>query len=672
MKHIVILLIALILSAILIGQVPQSFNYQAVVRTDDGSPVSNESVSFRISIQEGGAGGSSIYIEEFSAVTNDFGHVNLPIGYGTIVSGDFSLIDWGNSSFFLNIELDPDGGNNFQQMGVSQLLSVPYSLFSEKAKDDGDWTVSGNIMYTSMTGSIGIGTSTPDASSVLDLSSDTMGLLIPRVELNDANTAAPIVNPAEGLLIFNSTGTEATGLWYWDDSSWIHIGTGGGTLENAYNHGGNGAGRIINANYGAFQVNLNSTTGGTEGISAISSAGTSGTPTSAVSAENSGYGSGLYAFSDNAANPYNAIEGSSNSVNQYTSGVAGYYDGYGQGVGVYGAVYDAASQGIAGVMGVNNRTNGGWGVEGQGFNGVVGQSNYGTGFGVYGSNSNAIGANNGVGTLGDGFYGVWGQTGGSVTNGTAGVFGMNARIDGGWGVEGQGFNGVVGMTVEGQGYGVYGENSSTGTTYNNIGTAGLGWVGVFGETNDFSTGFGVYANGDLGSSGTKAFIIDHPLDPENNFLRHTCIESPEVLNMYRGTVQLNSKGKATVHLPDYFETININYSYHLTPIGSAAPNLYIEREIENNSFTMAGGVANMKVSWTVYSERNDPYMKKYPDKRKAVVEKRGANKGKYLMPELYDQPKEKRISKHLKIEDKALLKPLQLTRGNQSYRLNKD
>ena len=98
---------------------------------------------------------------------------------------------------------------------------------------------------------IGIGTTTPNASAMLDITATDMGLLIPRVTLNDASTAAPITSPAEGLLIYNYNGTEAHGFWYWDGTQWVQVGsgsgTGGGTLDDAYNFGGNGAGRTINA-----------------------------------------------------------------------------------------------------------------------------------------------------------------------------------------------------------------------------------------------------------------------------------------------------------------------------------------------------------------------------------------------------------------------------------------
>ncbi len=54
------------------------------------------------------------------------------------------------------------------------------------------------------------------------------GLIVPRVQLNDSTTAAPVTSPAEGLLIYNETGSEPKGLYYWDSNSnsWVMVGDG--------------------------------------------------------------------------------------------------------------------------------------------------------------------------------------------------------------------------------------------------------------------------------------------------------------------------------------------------------------------------------------------------------------------------------------------------------------
>jgi len=123
----------LIVSMSVFGQVPQGINYQAVVRNDLGTVLPNQDVSLRISIREGAADGLVNYAEVHQLTTNDFGLVNLIIGEGIPEEGQFEAILWGENSFFAEIELDEDGGTNYETIGVQQLLSVPYALHAETA-----------------------------------------------------------------------------------------------------------------------------------------------------------------------------------------------------------------------------------------------------------------------------------------------------------------------------------------------------------------------------------------------------------------------------------------------------------------------------------------------------------------------------------------------------------
>jgi len=500
---------------------------------------------------------------------------------------------------------------------------------------------------------VGIGTNTPNASALLDLNSSTLGLLIPRVQLNDASTSAPITSPAEGLLIYNETGSEAHGFWYWDGSQWVQVGagssTGCNTLEEAYNCNGNGAGRTIATDYGAVEFTLSNISNGTVSLQVNSTTGTSSAPSTSISTQNTGFGGSVYGENTNSSNPYNTIEASTNSSNQYTSAIAGYYDGTAQGVGVYGNVYNSSSSGVAGVMGVNNRTNGGHGVYGQGVNGVVGETNHAGGGGLYGINNNSTGSGTGCGVIGDGNYGIWGQT----SYGPSAIFGINTRTNGGHGVWGQGVNGVVGESSDQNGYGVWGYNSASSDP--GAGVAGVGITGVAGQSTNTSLSYGLYSYDDGGiannldvannfyAGGTKSFRIDNPNSPDEKFLVHFCAESPEVLNIYRGTIILNANGEAVVDMPEYLEQINRNFSYSLTAVGSAAPNIFIKEKISNGKFIIAGGNANQEIDWVVYAERNDKYMQANPEVRNAEPEKTGRYKGKYVHPELYGKAKEDNI-----------------------------
>ncbi|MEQ9616528.1 MAG: hypothetical protein RLN60_00670 [Phycisphaerales bacterium] len=174
--------------------------------------------------------------------------------------------------------------------------------------------------------------------------------------------------------------------------------------------------------------------------------------------------------------------------------------------------------------------------------------------------------------------------------------------------------------------GVHGEASSIGQNY-----------GVYGQALGGSA-FGVYSNGRLGSSGTKSFMIDHPLDPANKVLYHYSAESPDVLNIYTGNVVLDGNGEAWVELPDYYDSINTEERYQLTAVGAPMPLLHVAETVDNNRFKIAGGVTGMTVSWEVKAKRQDEFVKQLgaPVEREKAIE----NKGKYLIPSLYGQPAE--------------------------------
>jgi trimeric autotransporter adhesin len=157
----VILLILLIQSGVY-GQSPQAFKYQAALRDSVGETLQNQAVGIRVSIHNLTASGNIIYQETFADTTNQHGIVNLEIGLGMALVGTLSGIDWGVGSKFLEIEIDPAGGINYQLMGTSELLSVPYALFSQSSNDS-VWDKNGNNIYYN-SGNVGIGNPNPGAS----------------------------------------------------------------------------------------------------------------------------------------------------------------------------------------------------------------------------------------------------------------------------------------------------------------------------------------------------------------------------------------------------------------------------------------------------------------------------------------------------------------------------
>lgn len=132
MKNLSLLLILSFWAATLTyaQHVPQSINYQTIVRNSSGAIVKNQNVSLKFSILKNSASGQEVYSEKHMQTTNQFGLVNLKIGKGTVLSGEFANIDWGAGKSFLKVYLDLNGGNNFTEMGTSEMVSVPYAIYA--------------------------------------------------------------------------------------------------------------------------------------------------------------------------------------------------------------------------------------------------------------------------------------------------------------------------------------------------------------------------------------------------------------------------------------------------------------------------------------------------------------------------------------------------------------
>jgi hypothetical protein len=201
-----------------------------------------------------------------------------------------------------------------------------------------------------------------------------------------------------------------------------------------------------------------------------------------------------------------------------------------------------------------------------------------------------------------------------------------------------GYNGVIGAasTDTDDGFGVLG-------IANSIGGIGVYALGVGGATALQAAGYCIFSNdvtvdGDLYVGGTLtkgggAFRIDHPLAPAEKYLWHSFVESPDMMNIYNGTVVLDSAGSATVTMPAWFEPLNRDFRYQLTALGSPGPNLHVSRKITDVSFSIGGGSAGQEVSWQVTGIRQDAWANAH---RIPVESDKPANlRGTYLHPELF-------------------------------------
>jgi len=271
----------------------------------------------------------------------------------------------------------------------------------------------------------------------------------------------------------------------------------------------------------------------------------------------------------------------------------------------------------------------------------------GTGISGNGGNANVAGGIGGTGILGQG--GVSGPPGTLVFSGGPGVVGVGGfSLLGGDGVQAYGFpnsdkgQGGTGLVAFG------GAGSGSGYSAGN-GITAIGGVGQNGASDGFAGYFSgptvVYGSfqvqGDLNvSGGTKNFKIDHPLDPENKYLYHAAVESSEVLNIYSGNITTDESGEAQVTLPDWFEAINRDFRYQLTVVGTFAQAIVAD-EIKGNHFKIKTNAPGVKVSWQITGIRSDAGIRKQPFK--IEEEKPQAERGTYLAPEAFDQPKDKGI-----------------------------
>jgi hypothetical protein len=140
MKRILTLLLAVF--SVAIGAYSQSaspgiFNYQGVARNSVGNVLINKNITLRLTIRDGSASGATVYQESRNVLTNPFGLFNVQVGSSgaTNVTGTIAGVNWGVNTKFIQVEIDPNGGTSFINIGTAQLASVPYALYSSLSND---------------------------------------------------------------------------------------------------------------------------------------------------------------------------------------------------------------------------------------------------------------------------------------------------------------------------------------------------------------------------------------------------------------------------------------------------------------------------------------------------------------------------------------------------------
>jgi hypothetical protein len=457
------------------------------------------------------------------------------------------------------------------------------------------------------------------------------------------------------------------------------LGSHEGSGVGVYGYSNNGIGFRGYSNTGTGMYGSTNSTGTQPGVLGVHTATSGSTSNSAgVRGVNNhpslGYGvegQGAIGVRGNSTNGNGAgVRG--DGTNGGVVGVGGVYGVYGEssaGAGVWGksttdsGVYGTSTDGYGvrgtstndyGVYGESTNSFGvrgfsddSYGVSGASIDshGVAGSStnDYGVqgfsthDYGVYGESTNSSGV---YGTSTD-IYGVWG-----VSTDSNGVYGSSTNSEG---VAGVGTIGVSGYSWDLSGAGVRGggQNGGVAGVGNQYGVYGEGKDGIIGKDNGGAGSRAGYFDGNVQVDGTLtklggSFRIDHPLDPENQYLSHSFVESPDMMNVYNGNVVLDANGEAWVELPSYFQALNRDFRYQLTPLGPTTSVLYVAEKIEDNRFKIGGGAAGLEVSWQVTGIRQDAWANenRIPVEEPKLEDERGT----YLYPQGFGQPEERGVN----------------------------
>ena len=198
MKKIITICAALFITASVFAQSPEKMSYQAVIRNSSEALVTNTTVGMQISILQGSASGTAVYVETQVPTTNANGLVSLEIGAGTVESGDFATIDWANGPYFIKTETDPTGGTSYSITGTSQLLSVPFALHAKTAE-----TVTGGIT---------------ENDPVFGAWDKTTGISITESQISDlGNYIETETDPSVPI------GTQIGEMQYWNGTAWVTV-----------------------------------------------------------------------------------------------------------------------------------------------------------------------------------------------------------------------------------------------------------------------------------------------------------------------------------------------------------------------------------------------------------------------------------------------------------------
>ena len=592
-----------------------------------------------------------------------------------VIGGLFTVqLDFGAGVFdgaprWLEVEVRPAGGGAYTALSPRQpLTAVPYAMyaFGGPGGGDGFWSPSGGHIFNTNAGNVGVGTNTPldklhvrgEQATLRLEDNDDPGSF---TELKDAQPTQLRINKtnSNGLVLLDlnplpGDGTSSAVIRFFRETNTtgpkaVHFQRGNSTTQTSASIGVDGADSWLQFHGGNLGIGTSTPSAkvqvvgdGSGTLMRLTNGGScaSMTNTALIVSDVCGSGRPATFYGVTSHNLVPVQNDGSRGTARLVGDVSFSAGTVSIGTSTPVARLSVSTPNAIAVLG-HSASSAGYGV--------YGESPGTSGVGVAGYCSSTTGSTLGVtgtvnSTSGRGVQGLsWAGSG--VSHGVVGI----AKSTSGRGVAG------VAEAPTGSAVGVYGQTESTsgrgvwGFSFAQTGTT----FGVQG-TNSNPSGYGVFSSGNLGASGTKSFVIDHPADPENRYLRHYCTEGAEPLNAYSGVAVLDDNGVAQVELPDYFATINRDPRIQLTAVGAPMPMLHVAQEIDVDAlaegalagpgravpvctFRIAGGAPNAKVSWRVEAARNDPWVRAYG--APCEVAKTDAERGRYQHPELYGQPR---------------------------------
>ena len=138
-----------------LAQAPDGVNYQAVIRNLSGALIANTTIAIRIQLKQTSASGTIVFQERHSVTTSAQGVVNLVIGQGTLLGGNFSTVNWATGPYFVSLGVSFTNGTNYLDYGSQQLMSVPYALYAKNAGNQLNQWRYGNAIPAGALGAMG-------------------------------------------------------------------------------------------------------------------------------------------------------------------------------------------------------------------------------------------------------------------------------------------------------------------------------------------------------------------------------------------------------------------------------------------------------------------------------------------------------------------------------------